>query len=955
MNYKLLLIFILFTICTFPQNKTDLLKTEAVQQIRNNRLGEAIDLLNRYISANPQIADGYIMRGECYEKRGQFELAVYDYRSARKLEPNSKVVNNNLTRATNAWYKLLFNKIEGHKREIAINPSKAINYLEIGKCYKNMGQWIEAEEWYDKYLAKEEASSDEIIRYTEILAKNNHISKGEPILKRYCEKFPNDHRLWSRYGYFSMWLGKIKQAIAAFEKALELRPYFKEAMDGLDMAKGKGYIYTYNDTSYSRHKNYGMREQQKRFEYAIDKYYKILKKNKKDDETRFKLVEELIKVNRFEEAKQQLALLSSNHADEERYQKLNTTVEQVGDSVAALKIVEIGKLYEKNPNNKEAVLKLSEYYAAIENYDSSLVILKTYLDNNGTKGNSEVQYRYAEYLTWNYEFEQGINEIDALLKDDPNNLEYQLLRGQLAVWTNTDLELGEQYLTNVHAKEPDNIKAILPLATLKIRQGKYDEGKQLIEKARLINPNSKEILTVEDYYNAVMSYQEGQKIYQILFDARDLVAAGDCQGALTKYEDYFSKISSPTRQELFEYADVNACAKNYQKSFDIVNKLIEEEYDYDMAIFRGKAYLWLGDSVTALKEFQKLVAERPDNFDARFNLAAAYEYNQEYGEAEDIYNQLIEESTDSTQIAMLNQRKSWIPHSGMSSFFKEPAFISISPVGAMYRDNQNFSFRNLGGRFDIGITGSLSVGASVIRTQLTMNDIKKNLTIMKGHLTIGFSERLIANLGFGQMNEIYGRKRSVSDASLKYENKNVFTLLGYFEINDARLLLYSPNLMDKYFEARLFRLQSSYKSKSGFRFSGYTSTISVGDRNDSYDLNLRLGKQINKAVAIGYEYYYIDFAFTSKFYYSPQNFESHSVWVDWLAEKDDDLTINLGGKLGYIPSLDFMLREVYGELNYKVFENFTVAGKITAGSSSRYDSSYDYLSAYVSAYWSFWQ
>lgn len=124
-----------------------------------------------------------------------------------------------------------------------------MNYLEIGKSYKNLGNWDEAESWYDKYLKLEEASSDEIIRYTEILAKNNHISKGEPILKRYCEKYPDDQRLWSRYGYFSMWLGKTQTAIKAFQNALELKPYFKEALDGLDLARGKGYVYTVNDTT----------------------------------------------------------------------------------------------------------------------------------------------------------------------------------------------------------------------------------------------------------------------------------------------------------------------------------------------------------------------------------------------------------------------------------------------------------------------------------------------------------------------------------------------------------------------------------------------------------------------------------------------------------------------------------------------------------------------------------
>ena len=90
-----------------------------------------------------------------------------------------------------------------------------------------------AEEWYDKYLTMEEASSDEIIRYSEILAKNGHIKKGEPILKRYTEKYPKDQRLWSRYGYFTFWLGKNKTAINAFEHALAIAHWAGHLVYGL--------------------------------------------------------------------------------------------------------------------------------------------------------------------------------------------------------------------------------------------------------------------------------------------------------------------------------------------------------------------------------------------------------------------------------------------------------------------------------------------------------------------------------------------------------------------------------------------------------------------------------------------------------------------------------------------------------------------------------------------------
>ncbi|MHB1687771.1 MAG: tetratricopeptide repeat protein [Ignavibacteriaceae bacterium] len=314
-NIVLTLILLLFAGGWFyfadAQLQVDAMKAEAQREMQFGRYGEAIDLLNRYISARPQQPEGYNLRGLCNEKREQFEYAVYDYRSALKLAPADKEINQNLARTTQLWYSLLYNQIEGYKREIAINPDKPENYLEVGKAYKNLGQWSVAEEWYDKYLARAHASPDEIIRYSEILAKNNHIAKGWPILKKYTEEYPNDQRLWSRFGYFSLWLGKNKIAIDAFQNSLALKPFFREAQSGLDEAKGKGYIYTVNDTSI-KHFNYGLPPVQPAFVYPIDKYYRILKNNPADNDTRLVLIKALYKANRFEEASQQLKILKKN-------------------------------------------------------------------------------------------------------------------------------------------------------------------------------------------------------------------------------------------------------------------------------------------------------------------------------------------------------------------------------------------------------------------------------------------------------------------------------------------------------------------------------------------------------------------------------------------------------------------------------------------------------------------
>jgi tetratricopeptide (TPR) repeat protein len=364
------ILFLTILIPVFSQPTSEALRLEANENISNGKYGEAIELLNRYISANPQKPEGFFLRGTCFEKQGEYEKAFYDYRSALKLDSDNSVYKTNLFRTTEEFHKLLYNTIAGYKREIAIDPSKAKNYLEVGKSYKKLGDWQTAEVWYDDYRRREEASADEILRYTEILAKNKHISKGEPILKRYTQKYTDDHRLWSRYGYFTIWLGKKKTALKAFENALELRPYFKEAMDGYDMVRGKGYVYTVNDTT-TRY-NYGLPSPKRYKQYPIDRYYRKLKKNPGDTATRYLLIDELAKNNRYDEAVKQLNIISETQSIDGKFRMVEAEVTDKQNKYYENKISTLERKLSSYPNNRKTVLELGKYYSYREQYAKAL-------------------------------------------------------------------------------------------------------------------------------------------------------------------------------------------------------------------------------------------------------------------------------------------------------------------------------------------------------------------------------------------------------------------------------------------------------------------------------------------------------------------------------------------------------------------------------------------------------
>ncbi|MGE5432040.1 MAG: tetratricopeptide repeat protein [Syntrophomonadaceae bacterium] len=958
MKKIILLAFLLFSalITLSAQTSQTALKSEAMKQIQAGNFGEAIDLLNKYISAYPHLSDGLNLRGYCFEKRGQYGDAVLDYKRALMISPNSSDIQKNLSRAENVWNSLLYRKIEGHKREIAINPQNAVNYLEIGKCMKNLGRWEDAESWYDDFLSRTEASADEIIRYSEILAHNNHLVKGEKVLKTYTERYPDDQRLWSRYGFFTMWLGKFKIAIKAFENSLAIKPFFKEAQDGLDQAKGKAYIFEWTDTTARHKQNAAVKE------YAIDKYYRLLKKKPADENTRFLLVDELVKAKRYEEAYQQLQVLSKSHSDDPKFQQLYDSLSTTRETLLKKKIEDYKARIEKNPTDKAAVMALAESNSGLFDYDGAVKILGDYLEKTPDNDNLDVRLKIAKYAGWNRDFGRSLEQVNFLLGKDPDNLEYQLLRAQLAVWTSQDYDIAEKHLLNVVNKQPENTDALLAFGTLRTNQGNFEEAKKYLELARAVDPGSKYVEQLDTYLAAEISRAEERKIFEILEEGRKiLVETNNCEEALPKYDEYFSKAAT-NRLFLLEYAEVYACVKNYPRAIELYNQALNEEYSFDGAFGRAKAYLWGMDSINALSEFKKLAVEAPDNFEVHMLLGDSYLAMHQYDEAREVYDSLMEKSNDSAQVALIQPRYSWIPVTGFSSFFSTfPNYIGFAPQFNYYSDNQNLRFQNSGGRLEFGLTSFISVGATFIRGSLSSRTATRNYTSLEGNLYLRLSRYMMLSGGFGNMTFKGTRNMQISNASLVFNREgkeNKVNLSAAYSKTDAGIILFSTRLIDYRNEridrimANLFRFNGSFQNKHGIKLSGMFSYLKLDDGNAGNDLQLRLGKAFDEDITAGYEYAFANYSRKSNFYYSPRNFESHSLWGEWELEKSSELELKIGAKLGYVPASDFLTREISGSADYKVYKSLTIMGRITAGGTYRYDAAYNFLSGTISAFWS---
>ncbi len=941
----------LFLNLSAQSRKLEGIKREALLHMQNGRYGDAIDLLNKFISADPRYPEGYYLRGLCWENRKQYFNAVIDYRRALKLDPSFKEARIAHQRTIEKWYEILLKEIQGYKREIAINPQDPFNYLEIGKRYRWMEEWEMAERWYDKYLARDKnASPDEIIRYTIILTKTRHIYKGWKILGVYVKRFPDDWRLWSRYGYFSLWLGKNKLAEKAFLKALSFKPFFQEALDGLDLARRKGYVTLYQQ-------NY---DRVKQKEYPIDRDYRILKNNPDKDDVRFRLVEELTQVKRFEEAYQQLLILKDKHENEAYFQQLWDDVTKKRLAYYENKISEELSILQQDSSNGKALRNVAQYYSNLEAYNTAEELLGKYVASNPQ--DYETRYVYAKVLSLDGKFEEALNQIDTVLTYNSIDPRYNLLAGQLNVWINRDLNVAENYLSKVLSAQPKNVTALIAMGTLYFQKDSISLAQQFAQKAEAIQPDNPELKELKSMIDLELVRQKEQEYLLRLNKGRKLVKKGDCENAIPYYEDYIRKYPNNDNIKL-ELADVYLCAKRFSEALDIYDSLLAESYDISIEKRKAKALFWEGDTSESLALLQKLYAQDPDDMEIELYLGDAYARVQNYKMAQEIYYDLKNKAPKSY---IIEQRINWLPPEYRRKSFLGKAweilntylfsYMVLSPVASYFKDNLGFEyyFGGLGG--EIGFTKYFSLGASWYKGNIANYYTKIPFTVFKGTLFFHPSKKIMISGSYGKMVSPGIIDQPVYEGNLKYVPlKNLNIALNYLH-SDGSVVLYSYDLVTRRIPANNILFDASYKTRSrlllGVNYSFVWTEKNIYEKNNFGNmLGIRLGKAFRPYLSFGYEYYFSDFYLDSKYYYCPQSFVSHSLWGEWEVFKTKEWLFRLKGKLGYVPRSNYVVRNIQAEARYSILKNLYASATAFLGSSIRKTVAYSSGSFYITLFW----
>jgi hypothetical protein len=395
---------------------------------------------------------------------------------------------------------------------------------------------------------------------------------------------------------------------------------------------------------------------------------------------------------------------------------------------------------------------------------------------------------------------------------------------------------------------------------------------------------------------------------------------------------------------------------------NIYNSLLAQGEDFDIELSRAKLYLWMGDSSKALNEFQRLRKEDPQNFEVKLFLGDAYAYNGEYGDAVDIYNELLEETENEEEINLLNQKINMIPaygfRKGINGFFNFilPYNLTLRPFADYYQDNQELEFYNYGSSIGFGFARFFQIDGKFHSTALNNTAGESDyLSSFTGHLYFVPASYFSVGGSYGMLNIEGEKQKKIGDLFLRYDNHLNFLLSILYSDNDARRVLYSPRLIGERLDVYTYSLSSVYRLMStDFEARLTYSYREISDGNKGNNVLLRIGKYFNHDLIVGYEYYFSDYALNTFTYFSPDQFYTHSIWAEWDAYKNERWKIFAGGKIGYAPRIDYVVSDIYCDAKYEFIENLYLRGRIGYGSSFRFDADYQFLSAYLNMYWSFY-
>lgn len=381
-----------------PKNPKYIQERAKANEIKGDYGAAAVDYGN-YIKLYPDVATGYLNRGRAYESVKKYDAAINDFTKAMKLETDSPVPKEALSRVLYDQAQAFKSKgdtkkaIDNLHRCLALNPGHSDAQIEVAGLYFKNAQ----------RLLKQHKKGEAIYALDEAIKAKPDFAKAYPIRGKLYEG-----------------MGEKDKAIADYRKALELGNKDEE------IAKALQKLYVEQAIG---------KEKEGEVEEALASYSKIIEMDpgnksailhrgmilygKKDYPAAISDFEAVIKLDPTEKKAFKRLVDSYNNLAENA--RKNNNYQGMAENYAGL--------LKYDPGNKKAMLQHVIALNKLNDKEKAIKELDKYIDTY-PKDIDGILQRAAIYEE-DKDYKKALADVDAALAVSPNNARILMIKGNI--------------------------------------------------------------------------------------------------------------------------------------------------------------------------------------------------------------------------------------------------------------------------------------------------------------------------------------------------------------------------------------------------------------------------------------------------------------------------------------------------------------------------------------------
>jgi len=564
----------------------------------------------------------------------------------------------------------------------------------------------------------------------------------------------------------------------------------------------------------------------------------------------------------------------------------------------------------------------------------------------------EIKGLLSEAYMISGDHENAIKEYREILKRTPKDIKARISLADMLSWQKKYDESIREYEKALEI-EPDNLEIKQKLANVYSWKGDYKRAKEVLKEIIDVNPDdldakisladsfsyNKEFNKAISLYKEALEYKEDLEIKRKLADV--LSWDKKYNEALQLYDEILKENEDPKIR--LQKARILGWAREYDKSEEEYQKILDTSYNKDIELeMKAKLSYWHNRVKHAIKYYKELIQNEPENVEAMFDLSQVYSYQSMWEDAIDEYKRIINISPDHFRAKEGLQKVDLISNSvSLKSGYE--FFEADSPDRA--NDIKRHTFFN---KIIFPIDYNLQIEAGYNLTSRSFSDFG-DVSENEGRIGFSYLESpdwwVNGFYDFIEYNKVIDTMHTFGgDFSFRVFDIGVSRLSFERErLENSSAVIRDRDYRDNFKERLDLDINKRFRLGIDYLFSDYSDGNSKNE--PGFDLLYYFSFE-PKRFSVKYRYFYREFDDKVNKYFSPKDFSTHALTLNWrhFLNKEEiffgarDLYYDASYDVS-VDSEDIVSHKFSGELNWDINKrlNFNIRGSLVNSSADVYE------------------